>query len=339
MFSPDPPREHHFLFQSPPARRLDPSAAHRFDEALIRLEMEERGLETPRRVTEREREKAARCLRQDMCAELLKLHGISASPDEPHAALEEKLELARSLRRRAELRRCGMRQPSEMPLVKLQMSLAAHRIEWRGLSHSRAARALELALLKDDAKGLVGDGYQFGRRVVSVHDIIAFENPSDAELRNMLKHKGVTDVPRKKEEKMEKILSLVESEQEFKLRCEVREEIIKEMTRRGVLLRGGQHPSSLSSVPLADSAAPAPSSSSSSSDLPVQQGEHGQVAVVDVVSADGSTVRKQPHDLEELFTVLYSSQKWREEYADVDHTEGIAREVERQDPTNRCVVS
>ena len=309
MFSPEPPAEFEFAFASPPARKLfRAKTAPRLgevEEGVVRLELEALGENAPAgRPLDAEH---VRRVEQHACAALVadlrKHFGITAADaSEPRAVLMQKLELARLLRRRAELRRILAsaseevarqlrgQMPDALSLAELQAILRDRRIHTTGLSHSRAARALEEAIIKEDVEGLVGDGYQFGRRLVSAYDVIAFEDPSAAFLAECLKNKGDAVVPRSRTARMARLHELVEAEQMRALHEPLCEQIRIEMERPRLLPDGSRL------VVPAVSAVPA-------------------VATPEKAPAGGNS----DETVNRLFARLFESGVWRLEYADVDH--------------------
>jgi hypothetical protein len=301
LFSPNPPIEHEFVLQSPPARLLprQKGACKQLDEARIRLDLEERGLSTPQKIGQQERQHAEQMWKIDLINELKQFHGIEASVDDfSHDDLVEMLELARTLRRRAELRTFFQTLPSEMPLVKLQAELMSRRINVMGLTHSRASEALENALIKEDVAGLIGDGYQFGRKVVSVRDVLAFENPSDKNLRDILKSKQVQKIPMKKLDKLEMVRSIVEHETESALRVLINKELDRELERRGLLLVHN----------LADDNTDNDSSPSSTSSSSLTY------ATSTITSTNTNEL-----DFNTKFHRLFAARVWRKDYSDISN--------------------
>jgi len=238
MFAPDPPQEFKFDLCSPPARRMlsNNDLVH---DSVVRIEFEvrEEESEAPLEIGERERNKYKEWMSRDLKHELKTLHGL----DFDHVSddildLKERLELAEILRRRSEIRRAPQLKivPNEMSLKDIQRELLKRRIAFTNLTHFQASEALERALLKEDAEGLVGEGYQFGRRLVSAADIISFYQPSDKEMRDMLQSRALKGsmIPRKKSQKLEMLSKFVELEQEQLVRNLVKEEIERELRRR-----------------------------------------------------------------------------------------------------------
>ena len=76
---------------------------------------------------------------------------------------------------------------SELSMVERNdtvKELEVRRIKTSG-NRQQMLRDLAAAMIKDTATGLIGDGYEFGRRFVSVEDCI--EPMSDKEMRDCLK--------------------------------------------------------------------------------------------------------------------------------------------------------
>lgn len=236
MFAATPPQEFLFDFKSPPARRiaLDYTSQAVHDSA-VRIEFESREEKVAREIGDRERTKYREWIAGDLRQELATMHGIACNDDDV-SQLQARLALAESLRRRVELRRCQLRSivPNEMPFKQIQKELHVRRICWQGLSYQEACEALERALLKDDAEGLVGDGYYFGRRQVSTLDLIQYQQPSDKQMKEMLEELQPGNVPRRKVEKIELLGKFLEHEQESNVRTLMNEELERELHRRGV---------------------------------------------------------------------------------------------------------
>jgi hypothetical protein len=239
-FTADPPQEFLFSLSSPPARRLH-SNHDLVHESVVRIEFEARLEEhtAPMEVGEKERTMYREWMSNDLKQELKALHGIDGihMNNDVHS-LKGRLELAETLRRRSELRRVPQLSvlPNKMSLRDIQKELSKRRISFLNLTHYQACEALERALLKEDTEGLVGEGYQFGRRLVSAADIISFYQPSDKEMRDMLQSRSIKGslIPRKKSQKLELLSKYVELEQEQLVRNLVKEEIKRELERRSI---------------------------------------------------------------------------------------------------------
>jgi len=238
-FAPEPPEEFKFDWKSPPARRIVSSNPNMVHESVVRIEFEARAGEdgAPMEIGEKEREKYKEWVSRDLKQELRIHHGVDCDHyDDDVSSLKERIELAEMLRRRAEIRRTlkSGKLPCEMSMKELQSELHKRRIAFHNLSHYQASEALERALLKEDAEGLVGDGYQFGRRLVSAADVISFYQPSDKEMREMLESRSLRgkDIPKTKAQKLELLSRFVEIEQEQLVRKLVKDEILRELRRR-----------------------------------------------------------------------------------------------------------
>lgn len=103
-----------------------------------------------------ERDQVERAYCDDLIKELRTLHGIVADSTARREDLVDMLQLAESLRRRAEISRIGLakfkiaKYPQEMSLKSLQLELRGRRVKWFQLTHAKAAQALEECLLKED---------------------------------------------------------------------------------------------------------------------------------------------------------------------------------------------
>jgi hypothetical protein len=239
-FAPDPPKEYHFDLKSPPARRILHVNHEGLHDSVVRIEFEARtGEQHPSEIGAKERETFRDWLIRDLKQELKIFHGIDCDHIvEDVAGLQERIELAEALRRRTEIRRTpsfGLI-PHEMNLAEIQRELHKRRIAFDNLNHFQASQALERALLKEDAEGLVGEGYQFGRRFVSAADVISFYQPSDKEMRDMLQSRSLKGnmIPRKKSEKLELLSKFVELEQEELMRRLMKDELKRELDRRRI---------------------------------------------------------------------------------------------------------
>jgi len=245
MFAPDPPQEFLFEFKSPPARRLVPHNDNdTIHDSVVRIEFEMRGGQgiAPVRIGEEEHSRYREWVSTDLKRELKTLHGFDCDnvPDNL-TELRARLELAETLRRRSEVRRVQKNKekpliPNEMALKDLHKALSDRRIAFFNLTHFKASEALERALIKEDAEGLIGEGYQFGRRMVSAADLISYWQPSDKEMRDMLQQRSnqIVAIPKKKSEKLALLSKILESEQEQVVRELVKDEMIREIKRRGL---------------------------------------------------------------------------------------------------------
>jgi hypothetical protein len=247
-FAADAPTEFKFDLMSPPARRLHHDNHNVVHESVVRLEFEARaGSDTaPSEIGEKEREKYKEWISRDLKQELRLLHGLDCDHfSNDVKELETRKELAECLRRRAEIRRTlsSGPYPSEMNLKDLQSELHKRRIAFPNLTHYQASEALERALLKEDAQGLIGDGYQFGRRLVSAADVISFYQPTDKEMRVMLESRALKgkDIPRTKTQKLELLSRFIELEQEQLVRKLVKDELIREHQRRKIKCDSDEH--------------------------------------------------------------------------------------------------
>ena len=240
-FAPEAPEEFKFDLCSPPVRRLHHASNGLVHDSVVRIEFESRASEDPlpAEIGDREREKYKEWIIKDLKQELRVMHGIDCDHVENDVqGLRERLELAQMLRRRAEVRRAPQFtfMPHEMNLKDIQRELHSRRISFSNLTHYQATEALERALLKEDSEGLIGEGYQFGRRLVSASDVISFYQPSDKEMRDMLQSRALKSsmIPKKKAQKLELLSKFVEVEQEELMRRLIQEELVKELNRRHI---------------------------------------------------------------------------------------------------------
>jgi len=246
MFSPEPPREHAFHLNDPPCRRLDFATKENADDVVIGVELEQRGLPHTTSIGARERLVINEALRRDLVRELEQLHFLPGDPSEPLEVIQGRLELANTLRRRSELRRARLDVthgrlgetvvlPHELPLHVLRLALKDRRIAHSDLDHYHTATALERALLKEDIDGLVGEGFAFGRRFVSVDDLLKMEDPNDNDLRDILGRLGETKVPRTKAAKRDMVEKIVSGKESAAFMASVRTELLLELKRRNLL--------------------------------------------------------------------------------------------------------
>ena len=241
MFAPDPPQEFKFDFKSPPARRMFSANYHLAHDSVVRLELEAREGDdkVPFQIGEKERERCQMLVIKELKDELKLKHGIDCDAiNDNERGFEDRIRLAETLRRRAEIRRNPMFEimPHHMDLKEIQKELHQRRISFSNLSHFQASEALERALLKEDAEGLVGEGYQFGRRLVSAEDLITYQQPSDKGLRSMLQDRldPSSAIPRTKKEKLELLSKKIEEEQEQLMRKLVLQELEFDLQRRKI---------------------------------------------------------------------------------------------------------
>jgi len=236
-FSPAPPTVHEFDGQSPTIRRLglrrsvsDVSNTRSVDPELLRVEMEARGL-NPK--LDKERAELVKRWNAELQEELE--HWGLPDLDGSNQDLSAMLDLVGALRRRANLSLAfpDTKLPIDMPCEVLEKELEDRKIDVSCIK-SRLAKvvALEEAMLKE-GDVIVGDGYDFGRRFISVEDLVIAEDLNNEALRSALRARGVKP-PKQKIEKIIKLEEVLESELEDKVQQSFREELIKEIRRRRV---------------------------------------------------------------------------------------------------------
>lgn len=178
------------------------------------------------------------CWNDELRNDLKKL-GIEAEGS--NKELSDMLELTKYLRRRANLRCSGVacdgddgvpKMPVDMSLRCLEKELEDRKIVLAEPGRKARIVALEEALLKE-VEGLVGDGFDFGRRFLSVEDLLPSDELNDCELREELKARGLK-APRKKQEKLDLLYKVWEEDMESRVQECFREELLDEMVRLGV---------------------------------------------------------------------------------------------------------
>ena len=273
-FSPTP-IVHEFDFRSPTKRRAGRARVNgvaSLDDAELRWELEARGHKVPspekkKRVTKRQRTIVAAEFHRELAEELLQ-YGLSpyARPSEagdgdggagagagagaaaaavpsigaagpllPHDELVHRLKVARTIHRRAQLRALMVElSPIELDPSSLRAGCAKRKLAVAGRTRLQLVDELEGALLKDSQK-LCGDGYEFGRHMVSIDDCLSMM--SDAEMRAEIKARGVK-APRRKAEKYKVLSELIEGEQEKQMQRRLRQVLLDDVRRRGLTIQG-----------------------------------------------------------------------------------------------------
>jgi len=242
-FSPAP-IVHEFDTSSPTSRRMEV----RFkkidtvdDDALIN-ELDARGL---RKNTRSTRQRISRQQKQllrehwvtEMKNELLSM-GLNSKGN--HLELAERIHLADLLRRRAQIQMAygeDIVLPIHMCDKKLNHEVEKRKIVVDNSSRKAKVEALETALVKEN-EPLIGDGYEFGRRLVTAADLVEAQDMDNNELRAALKLRGLK-APQKKEQKKELLQKLIENELESMLRKTFHEVLIDEFKRRGIEIPDG----------------------------------------------------------------------------------------------------
>jgi hypothetical protein len=128
------------------------------------------------------------------------------------------------------------RMPVDMSSEELSRELAARKVA--APEHGgRLAKviALEEAVLKDGETVFKtgDDGYEFGRRFISVERFVRDKQLSDAELREELARRALP-VPRKKVDKEARLQQVMQAEIDREMQLVFREELIAEVQRRGL---------------------------------------------------------------------------------------------------------
>jgi hypothetical protein len=145
---------------------------------------------------------------RDLRSELVEL-GFSSAPNAQRLELANRKRLATTIVRRAELLFSGV--PVGLKLMsqrQLVQELETRRIKRQG-PRQQMLRDLAAAMIKDTADGLIGDGYEFGRRFIRIEDVI--DPMNDKEMRDCLKQRfQLPSAPRKKEDKRELLTNMME---------------------------------------------------------------------------------------------------------------------------------
>ena len=265
-FSPTPV-VHEFDFRSPTKRRAGRARMNgvsSLDDTELRWELEARGHKVPssekkKRVTKRQRTIVAAEFQRELAEELLQ-YGLSpyarpgedggagssngaggggaagaAGPLLSHDQLVHRLKVARTMHRRAQLRALMVElSPIELDPSSLRAECVKRKLAVLKRTRLQLVDELEGALLKDSHK-LCGDGYEFGRHMVSVDDCLAMM--SDAEMRAEIKARGVK-APRRKAEKYKVLSELIEGEQEQQMQIRLRQVLSDDVRRRGLTIQG-----------------------------------------------------------------------------------------------------
>uniref|UniRef100_A0A7S3LL21 Uncharacterized protein n=1 Tax=Aplanochytrium stocchinoi TaxID=215587 RepID=A0A7S3LL21_9STRA len=330
-FSPAP-TVHEFDTDSPTSRRMEVKfkKIENADETILFNELQARGLElspnsklnennncskSKKRLSVRQKN----VLRQHWIKELqeeLESMGVNGVGD--HLELAERIHLIDLLRRRAQIRiaysNCTeITLPIDMSNKELVAEVNQRKIVVNQKSRKKMVEALELALVKEN-QPLIGDGYDFGRRLLSAADLIEAQDLNNNELKAALKIRGVKP-PQKKNQRKRMLQKLLEEDLEKKLRRTLYEELQEEFRRRSIPLPF-DHLHSYRNNPKTK----------------------GEADVADSIKTSplGKRKRQQQQQLtndkiRELFDSLYSSNQWKEEYPDVSPTEI------KEESKSRCV--
>jgi len=331
---------HEFDAASPAMRRMElrrsgkKLAAVRFD--VCKLEMEAHGIDPSHKLS---RQLLLDRWNEDLRDELKKKYGLELYGTS--SVLSEMQDLAKIIRRRADLRIArgdDLRMPTEMSRKELKEELRKRKIEVKDGTWLSKVTALEEALLKE-WDGVVGDGYDFGKRFVKVEDIVRGDEFSDAELRKEIKKRGLK-APRKKVEKIALLEKIISEEKDTEVMRLFREELEAEARRREV---------GLSKVDNSDHVVPIYKSSSDDVLLDEEalvspHGLKGTNASQEPTPKRRKLSRNDDSDseikLETVFQVVFESQKWKdnvhenEESEEEDDTENESNSNE-----SRCILS
>jgi len=235
-FSPAP-TVHEFDCSSPSTRRLDIRKNRRTDDVdrlALHADMQARGMNP---TVPSERKLVIQAWNNELKQDLEKFGlGTNGSNQE----LNDRLDLAKALRRRAHLRLSGTLlklgeatfvRPADLTIKELTVELEKRKIVTKIPNKLAKIVAIEEALLKE-SEGLIGDGYDFGRRFVSAEDVFQVEEFTDSELRSEIKARGHL-APRRKGAKIDLLNKLLENELETDMREAFVKEVLDEVERRG----------------------------------------------------------------------------------------------------------
>ena len=269
MFSPLP-EVNEFDINSPTTRRLEAvfSAKRRrlegIEDVAIKIELGARGVRLGAKspIEDHHRDILSNKVFEELLEkletqgiDLVALEGNKEARKREQSELSDMLDLVLQFRRRAELRLMttsedGYRRvasinssdysnsdnltaPCEMTTSELSNLLFERKIRVEdNATRSDLVEALEVAMLKE-ATGLIGDGYEFGRRFVTAEDLLAVEDMNDRQLRVELSSRGLK-VPRKKAQKFELLRRVLERDCENRVRQALKMELIEEIGRRNL---------------------------------------------------------------------------------------------------------
>jgi hypothetical protein len=145
--------------------------------------------------------------RKDLRSDLEEM-GFSA-PKAKRSELANRTRLATAVVKLAELGfsdvTVGLKMMSQKQLVK---ELETRRIKHQGHRRAQMLQDLAAAMIKDTADAVIGDGYEFGRRFITIEDCI--DPMSDKEMRDCLKQRfQLPSAPRKKEDKRDLLTKMM----------------------------------------------------------------------------------------------------------------------------------
>lgn len=263
-FAPNAPQEFHFEMNSPAVRRLRETTQEVHDSVILQEHIAQHG-QCPKEIGLKEKQQYLKWLALDLQRTLKNFYFVECSDEVVYkcdvAGLQNRLKLAESLRRRVEIRRATslVKLPHELDFGQLLTALAERRMLLPQASsaqvtvtYQQACEALERSILKEDVSSMVGEGYEFGRRRVSAADLIEYQNLTDQEMTEMLRERssegGGEPLPRRRADKLERLVEIAQREEEEEIRRLLRQELVLEAKRRDLLTQGEHPPRDLSAL-------------------------------------------------------------------------------------------